>query len=76
MQRVEAQSIYQPPDEFNVWMLAMVGVGSAFIIFVIASIYLMCNSPTGNQPQPLMRRSSQPTKTIRNTIPTTERNQL
>jgi len=53
---------YNPPDgEFNVWMYAMIGVGSAFIIFVIASIYLMCKSPAGGDHTPLRRHPTMTT---------------
>jgi len=33
--------IYLADGEFNFWMLAMIGIGSAFIVFVLVSIYLM-----------------------------------
>ncbi|XP_069977961.1 uncharacterized protein [Penaeus vannamei] len=33
------------PEEINVWMYAMVAIGSAFVVFVIISVYLMCHTP-------------------------------
>ncbi|XP_069977959.1 uncharacterized protein [Penaeus vannamei] len=32
------------PEEINVWMYAMVAIGSAFVVFVIISVYLMWRS--------------------------------
>ncbi|ODM92643.1 Thrombospondin type-1 domain-containing protein 7B [Orchesella cincta] len=65
---------YNPPDgEFNIWMYAMIGVGSAFIIFVIASIYLMCKSPAGGDHTPLRRH---PTKTTRDRTPLPSKDHL
>ncbi|KAL7636525.1 UNVERIFIED_CONTAM: hypothetical protein RMT77_013300 [Armadillidium vulgare] len=29
------------PEEINIWMYAMIGIGSAFVIFVVISVYLM-----------------------------------
>lgn len=28
-------------EDINVWMFAMVGVGSAFVVFVVISMYLL-----------------------------------
>ncbi|CAL1263907.1 unnamed protein product [Larinioides sclopetarius] len=36
---------YYPDDnETSLWMYAMISVGSAFVIFVIVTLYLMCHS--------------------------------
>ncbi|GFT46879.1 uncharacterized protein NPIL_675351 [Nephila pilipes] len=36
---------YYPDDnETSVWMYAMISVGSAFVLFVIVTLYLMCHS--------------------------------
>lgn len=32
------------PEEINIWMYAMVAIGSAFVVFVIISVYLMWRS--------------------------------
>ncbi|KAF6210950.1 hypothetical protein GE061_014063 [Apolygus lucorum] len=36
--------MYFPNDDLNVWLFAMIGIGCVFIIFVGASIYLLCHS--------------------------------
>ncbi|KAB7498948.1 Thrombospondin type-1 domain-containing protein 7B, partial [Armadillidium nasatum] len=33
------------PETINGWMFALIGVGSAFVIFVVISVYLMCKTP-------------------------------
>ncbi|XP_069163391.1 uncharacterized protein [Procambarus clarkii] len=33
------------PEEINIWMYAIVAIGSTFLVFVIISVYLMCNTP-------------------------------
>lgn len=36
---------YYPDDnEYSFWMYAMISVGSAFVIFVAVTVYLMCHS--------------------------------
>ncbi|KFM64436.1 hypothetical protein X975_14051, partial [Stegodyphus mimosarum] len=36
---------YYPDDnETSLWMYAMISVGSAFVIFVVITLYLMCHS--------------------------------
>lgn len=32
------------PEEINIWMYAIVAIGSAFLVFVIVSVYLMWRS--------------------------------
>ncbi|KAF8764704.1 hypothetical protein HNY73_022757 [Argiope bruennichi] len=31
-------------NETSIWMYAMISVGSAFVLFVIVTLYLMCHS--------------------------------
>lgn len=41
---------YYPEDnEYSFWMYAMISVGSAFVIFVAVTIYLMCQSSVGQR---------------------------
>ncbi|XP_045130162.1 thrombospondin type-1 domain-containing protein 7B-like isoform X2 [Portunus trituberculatus] len=44
------------PEDINVWMFAMVGVGSAFVVFVVISMYLLCQSPREHTTTPLTLR--------------------
>ncbi|XP_076059531.1 thrombospondin type-1 domain-containing protein 7B-like [Oratosquilla oratoria] len=44
------------PEDINVWMFAMVGIGSAFVVFVVISVYLMCQSSSEQSPIPLTVR--------------------
>ncbi|XP_069960724.1 thrombospondin type-1 domain-containing protein 7B, partial [Cherax quadricarinatus] len=44
------------PEDINVWMFAMVGVGSAFVIFVVISMCLLCQSPREHTTTPLTLR--------------------
>ncbi|KAK3860156.1 hypothetical protein Pmani_026079 [Petrolisthes manimaculis] len=32
------------PEEINIWMYAIVAIGSAFLVFVVISVYLMWRS--------------------------------
>ncbi|XP_024081370.1 thrombospondin type-1 domain-containing protein 7A-like isoform X2 [Cimex lectularius] len=41
---VQARVYYPRDDHLSVWMFAMIGIGCVFIIFVAASIYLLCHS--------------------------------
>ncbi|XP_039285521.1 LOW QUALITY PROTEIN: thrombospondin type-1 domain-containing protein 7A [Nilaparvata lugens] len=37
--------LYIPEDnDLNIWMFAMIAIGFVFIIFVVASVYILCNS--------------------------------
>ncbi|XP_069166832.1 thrombospondin type-1 domain-containing protein 7B [Procambarus clarkii] len=44
------------PEDINVWMFAMVAVGSAFLVFVAISMYLLCQSPREQATTPLTLR--------------------
>ncbi|XP_071515666.1 thrombospondin type-1 domain-containing protein 7B-like [Panulirus ornatus] len=44
------------PEDINVWMFAMVGVGSAFVVFVVISMYLLCQSPREQTTTPMTLR--------------------
>ncbi|CAL4060403.1 unnamed protein product, partial [Meganyctiphanes norvegica] len=44
------------PEDINVWMFAMVGVGSAFVVFVVISMYLLCQSPREQTAVPMTLR--------------------
>ncbi|KAK4305670.1 hypothetical protein Pmani_022453 [Petrolisthes manimaculis] len=44
------------PEDINVWMFAMIGVGSAFVVFVVISMYLLCQSPREHTTTPLTLR--------------------
>ncbi|XP_063600061.1 thrombospondin type-1 domain-containing protein 7B-like [Penaeus indicus] len=50
------------PEDINVWMFAMVGVGSAFVVFVAISMYLLCQSPREQTSTPVTLRRQ---KTLR-----------
>lgn len=50
------------PEDINVWMFAMVGVGSAFVVFVAISMYLLCQSPREQTSAPVTLRRQ---KTLR-----------
>ncbi|XP_073989358.1 thrombospondin type-1 domain-containing protein 7A-like isoform X3 [Rhodnius prolixus] len=41
---VQARMYYPEDEDLSVWMFAMIGIGCVFIIFVAASIYLLCHS--------------------------------
>ncbi|KAG7155290.1 Thrombospondin type-1 domain-containing protein 7B-like [Homarus americanus] len=47
---------YLPAEDINVWMFAMVAVGSAFVVFVVISMYLLCQSPREQTTTPLTLR--------------------
>ncbi|GAB6032368.1 thrombospondin, type I, domain containing [Chamberlinius hualienensis] len=59
----EIRVVYFPDDnEVSLWMYAMIAVGSAFVIFVAATIYVMCHSTVRRGGSPMRR----PSLTIRN----------
>ncbi|XP_075225413.1 thrombospondin type-1 domain-containing protein 7A-like [Lycorma delicatula] len=41
---VQARLYIPEDDDLNIWMFAMIGIGCVFIVFVAASVYLLCNS--------------------------------
>lgn len=50
-------SYFPSDDDVSFWMYAMIAVGSAFVIFVAVTIYLMCHSTVRRGGSPLRRHS-------------------